>query len=589
MFSRKALMFAALAVGTMLPVTLAAQTTSAATKPATSAPSTATSTATDTKADTPHYIRPETAQQRKDRLGTGEDPGTEPDSKKEWFRFGKKYHIERYERRWSSFENAEEGYIRPFAPVNSYYEVYQLNEPYVWVWVEEKEPVKIDPIEASGQFARYSKEELDYYQSMRSEFSELKVPESGKTLTFVDSSEGLPTNGSWRNNVAIADMNGDGFLDIIAPPERAGSNVPAIFLGDGKGKWKYWDGVKWPFGLNYGGVAAGDFNKDGHMDLAFAVHLEGLHVFLGDGAGKFTDSSAGLPNDFATRRLMVTDVDRDGYPDIVSISEGPTTAQHPENQVYSKMRVYFNRQKGKSWEGANVGDPDAKFGGDWMAIGDFNGDKYPDFLGASVYFNGTEILYLSSSAKKWDVTGARGKVVPLLAYHFAEAAGHFSSTKLDDGIISYVRSWPTNIDTRLVPDPPMKQLVGLDRISFAGKEPKRTPVARWAGARGVWGMATGDFDGDGNVDIAFTRFDPRSLEIYLSDGKGGFKRATVQGANITANTNYDLAVADVDNDGRPDLIICYEASGTTRFGARDGAIQVFLNRTPSGTRSASSK
>src|ERR1700737_2111182 len=51
----------------------------------------------------PVYIRPETAEQRKARLGT-EDPGTDPDPGKHFWRFGKSYHIERFERRFAAYD-----------------------------------------------------------------------------------------------------------------------------------------------------------------------------------------------------------------------------------------------------------------------------------------------------------------------------------------------------------------------------------------------------------------------------------------------------------------------------------------------------
>jgi hypothetical protein len=44
-------------------------------------------------------------------------------------------------------------------------------------------------------------------------------------------------------------------------------------------------------------VQVGDFNGDGHQDLAFAVHLRGLIALLGDGKGGFRNASDGL--DFA--------------------------------------------------------------------------------------------------------------------------------------------------------------------------------------------------------------------------------------------------------------------------------------------------
>ena len=44
------------------------------------------------------------------------------------------------------------------------------------------------------------------------------------------------------------------------------------------------------------------------------------------------------------------------------------------------------------------------------------------------------------------------------------------------------------------------------------------------------------------------------------------------------NTNYDITIADVNGDGKPDVIVMYESSGTTLLSAQNGSIQVFLNR-----------
>ncbi len=94
----------------------------------------------------------------------------------------------------------------------------------------------------------------------------------------------------------------------------------------------------------------------------------------------------------------------------------------------------------------------------------------------------------------------------------------------------------------------------------------------------MWGLATGDFDGDGNLDLIFTRYDPREFVILLGDGKGGFTRANIEGLQAEPNTNYDLRVADVNGDGKPDVIIMYESGATTRLAHQDGSIHVFLNR-----------
>jgi len=550
--------------------------------PAAKAAPATTSAVPQPEGGTPAYIRAETAQQRRDRLGTNDDPGPNPDEKKTFYRFGKQYHIERYDRRWASFDGVEEGQVRPFGFVNVPKELYQQNERYVWVWIENK-PVEDDGVPAllpALPEKKFTDAQIAYAKAIRPEFQDLAVPMSTRTLRFEESSSGLPTSGSWRNSLAVGDMNGDGFLDLVVPPERNGAAIlPAIFLGDGKGHWKQWEGVQWPYGVQYGSAAVADFNKDGKMDVAFGVHLNGVRVFLGDGKGKFTDASKGLPSgDYPTRRILITDADQDGYPDVVAISEGPTAV--PKSLTHGKMVVFFNRKKGTEWLPQDLAAPEHVFGGDWAATGKFNDDKYPDFVGSSVYFQGSEILYMSQGKPVWEPVDTRsGLVVPFLSYYFAVAAGHMrSATKLDDAILSYVRFWPSTMEPALVPDPPLKQLVGLDRIAFDGGTPRRTPIIRWPGTRGVWGVATGDFDGDGNQDIVFSKFEPREFVILLGDGKGGFTRATLEGLTADPNTNYDLKVADVNGDGRPDIIVMYESGATTTLAQQDGSIKVFLNR-----------
>lgn len=510
----------------------------------------------------PQYIRPETPEQRKSRLGTPEDPGPNPDPNKHFWRFGKSYHIEKFDRRWEAWD-VEEGFVRPIAFANVAKEVYQLNNRWLWVWIPDQTEVEV-PTPPSP----YNTEALVYLRDMRAEFSELNPKASARKIRFEEASDGLPNSGSWRNGLAVADMNGDGCPDIITPPERKGPQVPVIFLGDCKGHWHFWSEAKWPpHGLDYGNVVAADFNKDGHMDLAFGVHQVGIFVMLGDGKGNFTEVSEGLPRNFPTRRIAVADVDHDGYPDIVALYEGPGPG----------LRVYYNRRKGTQWEKVDVAGPEDKTAGDWLTVANLTGDRHPDMVAATIYENSNAIVFLSDGPKKWKpFTDPR--VVPYLSSYSANAAGKFSSKKVADAIVSYVRRWPQDVPYDLIPEPPVKSIVGLDRISFAGAQPKRTPIVRWSGIRGITGMAVADFDGDGNLDILYTRYDPREAVILLGDGKGGFTKATIEGLKLEPNTNYDVTVADVNGDGKPDVILMYESAATTIFAAKDGSIHVFLNR-----------
>jgi hypothetical protein len=570
MFSKRFFIVVAAAVASA--TTLWAQTTPAPAPPATT---TAATAASAIDGGDPSYLKAETPEQRKMRLGTPDDPGPNPDPGKHYWRFGRSYHIEKYDRRWENYEGVEMGFVRPYGFLNVSREVYQRNDKWVWVWMPDTRPEDVEASVPQPE-SKYNDAQTNYLQDLRPEFSELTPKASPKAIRFEESSEGLPNSGSWRNSLAVADMNNDGCADIIAPPERKGGLVAAIFLGDCKGHWKFWSAVKWPRGVDYGSVVAADFNKDGHMDVAFGVHLRGIFVMLGDGKGNFTEVSQGLPRDFGTRRIVAADIDRDGYPDLVAISEGPSAASVMSEKKQGKIRVYYNRKKGTAWEEADVAGADKRTAGDWLTIANLTGDSHPDMIAATIYQNSNDVVYVSDGPKKWKPVND-AYLVPYLSYYSANAAGKFSSKKYDDALVAYNRAWPSDAPSQ-IPDPPSKNIVGIDRISLVGTKPKRTPIVRWAGMSGIAGLAVGDFDGDGNLDLIYTRFGPREAVILLGDGKGGFTRAQITGLTLEPNANYDVKVADVNGDGKPDVIVMYESSGAGALSVANGSIHVFLNR-----------
>jgi hypothetical protein len=528
---------------------------------------------------TPRFIRPETPEQRRERLGTQDDPGPDPDEEIIWVRYGKQFKIVKFEKRWAKYTDRP-GFVKPFAFANFVEEVYQENDKYVWVWMEQSEP-EPPPTEEevrASKFRKLDQKQLDFLESMREEFTPLEPPKSDVRLKFEGSSTGLPVDGSWRNSLAVADLNGDGKADIILPPERAGRITPSVFVGDGKGGWKYWP-TKWPSRLNYGSVVAADFNKDKKMDVAFGIHLSGLAILLGDGKGNFREVER-LTN-YPTRRIVARDVDADGWMDVVAISEGPVMrGKELMDSGATMLRAYLNRKSGEEWEPMNIAGPKQRVSGDWLSAGDFNGDRYPDFVGSNVYQNGVDTLYLSKGPKQYEVVPGGNDVVPFLSFYWANTVGRFSARDRDDAIVTSTRRWVPNIDPKIAPRPPIEAVVTVDRISFENGTPKRTPISRWGGpsATNVTGVNHGDFDGDGRDDLIYTRTDLRAFVILLGDGKGGFREATIEGLDLAAQRHYDLQVADVNGDKRPDVIMMYEAESGTSFSRKNGKVEVFLNR-----------
>jgi hypothetical protein len=545
------------------------------------------STATVPEGGMPVWIKPETPEHRIERLGTHTDPGISPDLSKQYWRFGKSYHIERFDRKWAAYDR-DEGTVRPMANVNLAFEIYQQNEKYVWVWIGD--PVPQDAANATTATvpaSRYSKSDLEFFNVLRPQFFPLDPAKNGRTIRFEESSDGLPQAGSFRNSMAIADMNEDGFPDIVLPPQRGGGDdLPAIYLGDGKGHWKGWAATV-PHALAYGSVVVADFNKDGHLDMAFSVHLTGVFVFMGDGKGHFTEVAEGLPHDFPTRRLVVADVNHDGYLDLVAITEGPTAGEIP-GVLRGPLIAMINKNKGKSWQTEDIVPPGVKTGADWLSAGQFDEDGRTDFVLGSIYLGSRDIFYLHKSANQWARLENKEDLVPWGAYFYANATGRITSKTHDDVVISYVRSWPGDLDPAVMARPPLAEVTAIDRLSFAKDgSAKRYPVVRWGGGhRAVTGLALADVDGDGNLDIVYVQSELRELVILLGDGKGGFTRASTEGMQVQDLPMYDLKVADVNGDKQPDVIIMYESGASTNaaeasrsgFATRNGSVHVFLNR-----------
>ena len=88
--------------------------------------------------------------------------------------------------------------------------------------------------------------------------------------------------------------------------------------------------------------------------------------------------------------------------------------------------------------------------------------------------------------------------------------------------------------------------------------------------------ATGDFNGDGNLDVAIANHGIKTVTVLLGNGKGQFSFGPGSPFNVESNPHpHGIAVADFNGDKKPDIAIdsWSENKVLVMFGKGDGAFQ----------------
>jgi len=151
--------------------------------------------------------------------------------------------------------------------------------------------------------------------------------------------------GDFGGPLAIADLNGDGILDVVFGSEVGGTGTVYFYLGNGDGTFtlKSQQGIF----LAPGYAAIGDFNGDGKLDVAVPDGSQ-VDVFLGNGDGTFQTYVPYAEN--CAQMAVAADLNGDGKLDL----------------AIGSLCVLLGNGDGTFTLSAN--------GGGGIAVGDFNGD-----------------------------------------------------------------------------------------------------------------------------------------------------------------------------------------------------------------------
>ncbi len=354
-----------------------------------------------------------------------------------------------------------------------------------------------------------------------------------KSLTYTESSNGLnyPEWDGGNSELEFADMNGDGFVDIVSVGDHGNPYINTaqhgimVYFNDGAGSWS----VQMTGNFGYGGIAIGDVNNDGLWDAGYGIHHnyssndlgdQILEVALGDETGvnwtAWDDGLATNGEDWGMFGTDFADIDNDGDLDVGSVSFGSGAGVH----------VYANQMDG-SWIqtfgflGGNAADR--------FVFGDINNDGNSDFIVAhqygAVYFGDGTGNFINADGN-----------LPGSGYYFGPSLGDIDNDGDKDiaFVLNDIEVWGWDQDNEVWIDM-SGNLTGTSQFS-------ETQLY--------------DMNADGYMDLS--AFGNEVFKLWLGDGTGNWSEETQFNTTGISTCQAFRVGGDVDHNGYPDIVLMAE-------------------------------
>ncbi|HEV7732271.1 MAG TPA: FG-GAP-like repeat-containing protein [Candidatus Binatia bacterium] len=317
--------------------------------------------------------------------------------------------------------------------------------------------------------------------------------------------------------LVVADFNGDGKADVVTADGNPSASAVAVILGRGDGTFQ--SEQRFPVGQFPTNVAVADLNADGRQDVVAANRgTNDVSVLLGKGDGTFQLQKR-FPVGSIPAAVAIADFNDDGRPDIVTA-----------NNNSADVAVFLGVGDGTflaPQRFAASAVPNA------VAAGDLDGDHHADIVTVA---NDVAVLFGNGN----------GTFRPKQGVAFAGAPRDVLIIDLDGDGKQDLLIADATADTASV-------LYGRGDGTFLAQQ-------SFPAGDGPVVVAVADVDGFGVLDILTANSGTNEAGVLIGRGDGTF----LPPLGFTAragSTTHCVAAADLNGDGRLDLLTCGFNSG----------------------------